>query len=265
MDLQLTGRFAVVTGASRGIGLATARRLTAEGVHVLGVARTATAELKEVADVVVTADLAAPDGATAVADAVLTWATDGLDLLVNNTGGIPLGGDDPAHLGGFATIDDDAWQRTLDLNLLSAVRVTRALVNFLLRRRGVIINVSSIGARVAGPGIDYGVAKAGLTNLTKALSEEYAPRGLRAVTVSPGPTRTRMWTDPDRPAGDLARSLGIELDHLLAGLPQQMGLSIGRLAEPEETAATIAFLASPLAGAITGTDILVDGGAVKTV
>jgi NAD(P)-dependent dehydrogenase (short-subunit alcohol dehydrogenase family) len=66
-------------------------------------------------------------------------------------------------------------------------------------------------------------------------------------------------------SGDLARSLGIELDHLVAGLPQQMGLSIGRLAEPEETAATIAFLASPLAGAITGTDILVDGGAVKTV
>lgn len=70
-------------------------------------------------------------------------ATDGLDLLVNNAGGIPLGGSDPAHRGGFATIDDDAWQRTLDLNLLSAVRVTRALVDFLLRRRGVIINVSS--------------------------------------------------------------------------------------------------------------------------
>lgn len=118
-------------------------------------------------------------------------------------------------------------------------------MGFLLRRRGVIINVSSIGARIAGPGIDYGVAKAGLTNLTKALSEEYAPRGLRAVTVSPGPTRTGMWTDPNRPAGDLARSLGTELDHLVAGLPQQMGLSIGRLAEPEETAATIAFLASP--------------------
>jgi NAD(P)-dependent dehydrogenase (short-subunit alcohol dehydrogenase family) len=265
MDLQLNGRFAVVTGASQGIGLATARRLATEGVRVLGVARTATAALKEVADVVVTADLATPQGAGVVADAVKAWATDGLDLLVNNAGGIALVGDDPAHLGGFATIDDDAWQRTLELNLLSAVRVTRALVDLLLQRGGVIVNVSSIGARMAGPGIDYGVAKAGLTNLTKALSEEYAPRGLRAVTVSPGPTRTGMWTDPQRPAGDLARSLGIELDHLVAGLPQQMGLSIGRLAEPEETAATIAFLASPLAGAITGTDILVDGGAVKTV
>ena len=108
MDLQLAGLFAVVTGASRGIGLATARRLAAEGVRVLGVARTVTPELEEVSDVVVTADLAACDGAGAVADAVRSWATDGLDLLVNNAGGIPLGGDDPAHLGGFATIDDDA-------------------------------------------------------------------------------------------------------------------------------------------------------------
>lgn len=262
MDLQLSGRFAVVTGASKGIGLATAVRLAEEGVRVLGVARTATAELKEVADQVVTADLATPHGAQAVADAAAVWAPDGLDLLVNNAGGIAPGS---AHLGGFATIDDDAWQRSLELNLLSAVRVTRALVDSLLRRRGVIVNVSSIGARIAAPPIDYGVAKAGLTNLTRALSEEYAPRGVRAVTVSPGPTRTALWTDPDSPAGDLARSLGIGLDDLLAGLPGQMGISTGRLAEPAEVAATIAFLASPLAGSITGTDVLVDGGTVKTV
>jgi NAD(P)-dependent dehydrogenase (short-subunit alcohol dehydrogenase family) len=143
--------------------------------------------------------------------------------------------------------------------------MTRALVDSLLRRGGVIVTVSSIGARVIGPPLDYGVAKAALTNLTKALSEEYAPRGVRAVTVSPGPTRTGMWTDPDSAAGGLARSLGIGLDQLVAGVPAQMGISTGRLAEPEETAATIAFLASPWAGSITGTDVLVDGGAVKTV
>jgi NAD(P)-dependent dehydrogenase (short-subunit alcohol dehydrogenase family) len=265
MDLALSGRFAVVTGASTGIGLATARRLAEEGVRVLGIARTPTAELKEVADVVVAADLTTSAGVTAVAEAVAAWATEGLDLLVNNAGGIVSGGEDPGHLGGFASIDDDAWQATLELNLLSAVRVTRALVDALLRRRGVIVNVSSIGARIASPPIDYGVAKAGLSNLTKALSEEYGPRGMRAVTVSPGPTRTRLWTDADRPAGDLARSLGIGMDDLVAAVPGQMGMSIGRLAEPEETAATIAFLASPLAGAITGSDVLVDGGAVKTI
>lgn len=224
---QLSGRLAVVTGAPTGIGLATARRLAAEGVRVLGVARNPGVDLEAVGEVVVAADLAVPAGAAAVAEAVAAWASNGLDLLVNTAGGIPPGGDDPGHLGGFASIDDEAWARTLELNLLSAVRVTRALVDPLLRRGGVIVNVSSIGARIASPPLDYGVAKAGLTNLTKAFSEEYAPRGTRAVTVSPGPTRTRLWTDADRPARDLAR-LGIGLDDLVAGLPGQMGMSIGR-------------------------------------
>ena len=88
---------------------------------------------------------------------------------------------------------------------------------------------------------------------------------MRAVTVSPGPTRTALWTADDGPAADTARALGIGHDDLLAGLPGQMGISTGRLAEPEETAATIAFLASPLAGALTGIDVLVDGGTVKAV
>lgn len=100
MDLQLTGRMAVVTGASKGIGLATTRRLADEGARVLGVARTATPELEEVADLLVTADLTTRCGATAVAEAAAVWAPDGLDLLVNNAGGIPLGDDDPGHIRG---------------------------------------------------------------------------------------------------------------------------------------------------------------------
>jgi putative oxidoreductase len=264
MDLHLDGRRAVVTGASRGIGLATARRLAEEGARVLGVARSATPELAEVAEVV-PADLATAAGAAAVADAVGRWAPDGVDVLVNNAGGIVPGGDDPAHLAGFATITDDAWFQTLELNLLSAVRVTRALVDGLVARRGVIVNVSSIGARIAHAPIDYGAAKAALTNLTKALSEEYAPQGLRAVTVSPGPTRTGNWTDPASMAGDLARAHGLSLEELLTALPARMGISTGRLAEPEETAATIAFLVSPHAANITGIDVVVDGGVVKTV
>ncbi|WP_262703264.1 MULTISPECIES: SDR family oxidoreductase [Streptomyces] len=265
MDLQLKDRSAVVTGASKGIGLATARLLTDEGVRVLGVARVPTPEMKEVVSLAVSADLTTPSGVTAVASAAESWAPEGLDLLVNNAGGLAPGDGDPSHLGGFATIDDAAWDRTLELNLLSAVRVTRSLVPSLLRRGGVIVNVSSIGARIAHPPIDYGVAKAALTNLTKALSEEYAPCGMRAVTVSPGPTRTRNWTDSDSLAGALSRSRGIGQDELLAGLPKDAGISIGRIIEPEEVASAIAFLASPQAGAITGSDVLVDGGVIKTV
>jgi putative oxidoreductase len=156
----------------------------------------------------------------------------GLDLLVNNAGGIPRGGDDPGHLGGFTAIDDEAWLRTVELNLFSAVRVTRALIDALLRRGGVIVNVSSIGARVAGPPIDYGVAKAGLTNLTVALSEEYAPRGVRAVTVSPGPTRTALWTAADSPAADMARALGIGQDDLLAASPGRWASARGASRSP---------------------------------
>ena len=145
------------------------------------------------------------------------------------------------------------------------MRVTRALVEPLRRHRGVIVNVSSIGARIAHAPLDYGAAKAALTNLTKALSEEYAPQGMRAVTVSPGPTRTGNWTDPASMAGDLARRHGLGMDEFLAALPGEMGMSTGRLAEPEETAATIAFLVSPHAANITGIDVVVDGGLIKTV
>ncbi len=266
MDLGLTGRSAVVTGASRGIGLAIAERFADEGVRVLGVARTITPALEKVATEVVTSDLSERAGAAPVAEAVAAWLPDGLDILVNNAGGIPpdhSGRDDPAHLGGFATIDDDAWQRTLELNLLSAVRVTRALIPALTPRGGVIVNVSSISARTALPPLDYGVAKAGLTNLTRALSEEYAPRGLRALTVTPGTTRTENWTDPAGPAASFAHSQGLSHDEFLADLPTVKGISTGRIAEPSEIAAAIAFLASPLAANITGTDIVIDGGELK--
>ena len=265
MDLHLAGGAAVITGASKGIGLATARRLADDGMRVLGVARTITPEMERAVEAVVAADLATPAGVVAVADAVDAWAPAGLDLLVNNAGGIAPDGDDSGHLGGFATISDDAWQATLELNLLSAVRVTRALIGMLLLRGGVIVNVSSIGARAAYPPLDYGVAKAGLTNLTKALSEEYAPHGMRAVTVSPGPTHTDNWDDPASLAGELARARGLTHAEFLAAVPAGMGLSTGRLAEPGETAATIAFLASMHAANITGIDLFVDGGALKTI
>ncbi|AIJ25255.1 short-chain dehydrogenase/reductase SDR [Amycolatopsis methanolica 239] len=145
------------------------------------------------------------------------------------------------------------------------MRVTRALLPGLLRRRGIVINISSIGARAAFQPVDYGTAKAALTNLTKALAEEFGLRGLRALTVSPGPTRTANWADPEGYAGELAAAAGVPLKEFLAGVPASMGITTGRLTEPEETAALVAFLASPRSGNLTGADYLADGGVIKTV
>ncbi|AHH97186.1 oxidoreductase [Kutzneria albida] len=263
MDLRLTGRTALVTGASKGIGLAVVRRLVEEGVRVAAVARTVTPELLALGEQVtaVRADLSTPDGPAAAVTEALA-ALGGIDLLVNNLGGVRTG---IRHGESFALITDQAWQETFELNLFSTVRVTRSTVDSLVRRRGVIVNISSIGARFAHPPIEYGAAKAALTNLSKALAEELGPLGVRVVTVSPGPTRTRNWSDPASMAGDLAREQGLDLDTFLERLPASMGITTGRLAEPEETAALVAFLASPHAANITGTDYLVDGGVIKTV
>ena len=259
MDLQLAGRTAVVTGASKGIGLGTVRALVAEGVHVVAAARTVGPGLTELGDAVtaVPVDLTDPAGTTALAE-----AAGEADILVNNLGGVAT---TSMRAAGFAEIDDAAWRETYEVNLFATVRVTRALLPGLLARRGVIINISSIGARAAFPPVDYGTAKAALTNLTKALAEEYGGQGLRAMTVSPGPTRTQNWADPDGYAGELARAAGTDLAGFLAAVPASMGITTGRLTEPAETAALVTFLASPVSGNLTGADYLADGGVLKTV
>jgi putative oxidoreductase len=232
--------------------------LAEEGARVVAVSRTAGAELAGIDGVRhVAADVTDPRAAGAIAE-----AAGDADVLINNAGGVL---ERSMAAGGFLDLDDDAWTRTFELNLFSAARITRALLPGLLRRHGVVVSVSSIGARAAYPPVDYGAAKAGLTNMTKALAEEFGAAGLRALTVSPGPTRTQNWSDPDGYAGRLAAARGVDLDDYLADVAREMGLTIGRLSEPEETAALIAFLASPRAGNLTGLDVPADGGAIKTV
>ncbi len=259
MNLDLAGMTAVVTGASKGIGLAVVRALAAEGVRVTAAARKVTPQLTEFGDAVtqVPVDLTTPAGAD-----LLAAQAGPTDILVNNLGGVTY---DSMRSQGFLAIPDESWQQTFELNLFSAVRVTRALLPGLLERRGVVITISSIGARAAFQPVDYGTAKAALTNLSKALAEEFGARGLRALTVSPGPTRTRNWADEDGYAGQLARANGATLDEFLAEVPARMGITTGRLTEPEETAALVAFLASPRVGNLTGADYIADGGVLKAV
>ncbi|MEV5572576.1 oxidoreductase [Spirillospora sp. NPDC052269] len=259
MDLALSGKTAVVTGASRGIGLATVRSLVAEGVTVAGAARTVTPELKETGAIAIPVDLSTDAGARELADRAAT-EFGGVDLLVNN-----LGGGDTVEVHGFLDVSEDEWRSNLDLSLLSAVRVTRAILPGLADRRGAIVNVSSIGARLpaAGP-IAYNVAKAALTAFGKALAEEYGPRGVRVNTVSPGPVRTAIWEAPDNFGARLAESFNVPHEEFLTKVPEVMGMITGRLTEPEEVAALITFLLSDVASSITASDHLIDGGVVKT-
>jgi NAD(P)-dependent dehydrogenase (short-subunit alcohol dehydrogenase family) len=259
VNLILTARTAVVTEAGRGIGLASVRRLTAEGVRVVGAARTVTPELEETGALAVSADLGTAEGVDALFDRALA-ELGGIDLLVNNVGNV----EDVTRFG-FLDLDDAHWTRLLELNLLSAVRTSRAALPSLVERRGAVVNVSSINSRLpAAAPVAYSAAKAALTAFGKSLSEEFGPLGVRVNTVSPGPVRTAIWS-PEGLGGKLAAAAGLEHAAYLDALPEAFGMVTGRLIEPEEVADLVVFLLSDAARSITGADYVIDGGAVKTV
>lgn len=262
MDLNLTGKKALVTGASRGIGLATVEALLAEGVSVIGCSRGGSRELADSGASMVCADLSELSGGVELADQVARDHGD-LDILVNNVGGSDADSD---AVGGFLDIDDRLWGRSFDLNFFAAVRTSRAMLPGLLRRGGVIVNVSSIGARMPGEGpMPYTTAKAAVNAFGKALAEEYGPQGVRVLTVSPGPTRTSIWTNPDGFAGAVAAAQGVTHEKLLQAVPAAAGMHSGRLLDPAQIASLVTYVASPQASGMTGHDYPVDDGAIKTI
>jgi NAD(P)-dependent dehydrogenase (short-subunit alcohol dehydrogenase family) len=265
MDLQLNGQVAVVTGASQGIGLAITRTLVAEGMRVVAASRRSTPELDALDVVHVPVDLLQPDApAEVVAQALEAFGR--LDVVVNNAGG-PVPGSPLPHTG-FLSRDDGNWHGIFELNLHAAVRLCRAALPVLLENAhgGVIVNVSSAVARQPSPfNVEYSAAKAALTNLGQALSEEFAPQGVRVNTVSPGATRTPWWTAPGGAAERFGEMVGASPQAMLEQVaPELMSISVGRLAEPQEIADAVAYLVSPRAASTTGTDLIVDGGLLKT-
>lgn len=265
MDLHLIDKVAIVTGASKGIGSAVVRGLLAEGAKVVAGSRSpaaAPAGLTEVGSLVpVAVDLTEPGAAEAmVARAVAEFG--GVDILINNVGGVLA-----ARLDGFLAIDDDGWRDTLDLNLMSAVRTSRAALPHLIARRGAIVNVASINARLPQtPVLDYAPAKAALVNLSKGMAEEFGPRGVRVNAVSPGPVRTALWEEEGSFGAELAGAMGADdVAGFLDRFADQAGITLGRMGRPEEVADLVVFLASDRAAWITGADVVIDGGMLKTV
>lgn len=262
MRLDLAGKTAVVTGASRGIGLAVAQALVREGVNVTAGALNASAELSALADggglKVVLDDLTTTAGCQALVDAAVD-EFGGVDLLVNNVGGVR------PRTAGFVEVTDADWLWALDVNLLSAVRATRAAVPHLLERApAAITTVCSVNATLPDPGvIDYSAAKAALRSFSKSLSKELGPAGVRVNTVSPGPVETALWLGAGGVAETIGRARG--LDPAAVRQAAVAGTPTGRFTRPTEVAQLVLFLSSAAAGNVTGADVLIDGGLVTTV
>jgi NAD(P)-dependent dehydrogenase (short-subunit alcohol dehydrogenase family) len=258
MDLGLDGRRAVVTGASRGIGFAVVERLVAEGVEVVAGALHSSPELADLAKSgpvrIFEVDLADPDGPRQLVDV----AGGPIDILVNNVGSAP------ARTGGFLSVTDDEWLTTINLNLLAAVRATRAaLPTMLAAERGAIVNTSSVNAVLPDPAvIDYSAAKAALANFSKALSKEVGGHGIRVNTVSPGPVATSLWLGDSGVARTVAEASGQDPKDVAAAAARQS--LTGRFSQAAEVADLIVLLASDRAANVTGADIRIDGGLVTT-
>ena len=253
--LSLEGRRALVIGGTRGLGDAVVRRLDAAGARVIAVGRTA--PKSTVAARIVLADTTDPAAAATIASVVEEEG--GLDVLVHVAGG----SSSPA--GGHATLTDALWDAELNLNLLSAVRLDRALTTRMLTRgRGAIVHVGSIQARMPlhDGTLGYAAAKAALRAYSKGLANELAPHGVRVNTVSPGGIDNASARGL---AHRIATSHGITEDAGMQALLDSLGgVPDGRFAPESEIADAIGFLVSDAAASVVGADLTVDGGTIRT-
>jgi 3-oxoacyl-[acyl-carrier protein] reductase len=255
MDLGLSGKVAMITGASRGLGRAMALALAAEGASLSICARggealeSAAGELKRAGAQVLTQPADVNDPAAAEAwTAATARHFGGIDVLVNNAGG--------AKVGTLKELDDDGWRQAFDLNFFSAVRLSRLCAAEMVKRGGgSIINISSLYGREAGGPISYNSSKAAMISFTKALARELAPKGVRVNSVAPGSILYPGGTWE----GIFKANPGFEKDFISHEFPA------GRLGRPEEVAYAVVMLASPRASWITGACVVVDGAQGRSI
>ena len=250
MDLGLRDRVCVVTGSTGGIGLETARLLAAEGARVVTSGR---GEAPGVGEALHWRGDLGEAGAPAALVAEAVDRLGGLDALVNNVG--------VAYQARFEELDDEQWDSMWNLNVMSTLRATRAALPHLRASgHGAIVNVSSTAGKRPSTGMpNYSVTKAALLSLSRLVADLYAKDGIRCNAVTPGPTATEAWLGE----GGLADQQGGDRDEVLAKVAA--GRPLGRLAQPEEIAAVVAFLCSDRAAYVTGAAWSVDGGTVPVI
>lgn len=248
----------LITGGTKGAGAAMVQRFAAGGARVATTARSSRPDGLP-CELFIQADVTTVAGSEKITRTILEQFG-GVDVIVHNVGGSATPG------GGFAAITDELWQKELNLNLLAAVRLDRALLPQMIERgHGVVIHISSIQSRLPLPESTtaYAAAKAALSTYSKSLSKELGPKGVRVLSVAPGWIYTSAaetlvkriaahdGTDEDGARQKILDSLG--------------GIPIGRPSKPEEVADLVAFLASSRATSIHGTEFVIDGGTVPTV
>lgn len=260
MDLQLTDKVVVVTGAASGIGQATARLLTEEGAVVVGVDRDPVDAGLGTRGTAVQADLTDPVTPARTIATVLEQHGR-IDALVNNAGGLQA-------RTSFLDITDEQWLATFELNFHAARRMSRATVPAMLDSGGgSLVHVGSDSARLPEIGnMDYAAAKLPLLALSASLATEFSPRGIRSNVVIPGPTRTPLY---DRPGGfgDQAAELwNTDRESAITRMVTEIRpLLTGRIGQPDDVAQVVAYLVSPLSRQVTAAEWDVDGGALRQI
>jgi NAD(P)-dependent dehydrogenase (short-subunit alcohol dehydrogenase family) len=258
--LGLDDRVCLVTGSTAGIGLETARLLAEEGARVVVTGRDGKRVEDARADVGaalgVACDLADPSAPGALVERVAKELGP-VEVLVNNVG--------VAYQRSFEELEDSDWEELWQLNVMSYVRAIRAVLPSMQEAgAGAIVNVSSTaGKRPSGGMPDYSVTKAAVLSLSRLVADLYAGHGIRCNAVTPGPTASPAWLAPGGLADQGAARSGKSRDEVLAGVAK--GRPLGRLAEPEEIAAVIAFLCSDRASYVTGAAWSADGGTVPVI